>query len=44
MQEQAFVDVPFLPLGQFFQPSAQSKTLEGGLSGITLFWNIRRRT
>ncbi len=43
MQEQAFADVPFLPLGQFFQPSTQSKTLEGGLSGITLFWNIRRR-
>jgi peptide/nickel transport system substrate-binding protein len=42
MQAQAFVDVPFLPLGQFFQPSALSKTLQDGLSGIPLFWNLRR--
>ena len=43
IQAQAFVDVPFLPLGQFFQPTTQSKTLEGGLTGMPLFWNIRRR-
>jgi len=33
IQAQAFVDVPFLPLGQFFQPTTQSRTLEGGLKG-----------
>src|SRR5271166_745698 len=43
IQAQAFVDVPFLPLGQFFQPTTQRKTLEGGLTGMPLFWNIRRR-
>jgi peptide/nickel transport system substrate-binding protein len=43
IQAQAFVDVPFLPLGQFFQPTVQSKTLTGGLKGMPLFWNIRRQ-
>jgi peptide/nickel transport system substrate-binding protein len=43
IQAQAFLDVPFMPLGQFFQPTAQSRTLEGTLSGMTLFWNVRRR-
>ena len=42
IQAQAFVDVPILPLGQFFQPTAQSRTLTGGLQGMPLFWNIRR--
>jgi len=42
MQTQAFVDVPFLPLGQFFQPTVQRRTLVGGLTGMSLFWNIRR--
>jgi peptide/nickel transport system substrate-binding protein len=42
IQEQAFVDVPFLPLGQFFQPTVQRKTLIDGLKGMPLFWNIRR--
>lgn len=42
MQAQAFVNVPFLPLGQFFQPTIQSRSLAGGMKGMTLFWNIRR--
>jgi peptide/nickel transport system substrate-binding protein len=42
IQAQAFVDVPFLPLGQFFQPTTYSKTLEGVLKGMPLFWNVRR--
>jgi hypothetical protein len=33
LQAQAFADVPFLPLGQFFQPTTRSKTLEGGPAG-----------
>jgi peptide/nickel transport system substrate-binding protein len=41
IQQQAFIDVPFLPLGQFFQPTAQRKTLAGGLKGMPLFWSIR---
>ena len=42
IQEQAFIDVPFLPLGQFFQPTVQRKELQGTLKGMTLFWNVRR--
>jgi peptide/nickel transport system substrate-binding protein len=42
IQAQAFIDVPFLPLGQFFQPTTRSKTLVDGLTGMPLFWNIRR--
>jgi peptide/nickel transport system substrate-binding protein len=42
IQAQAFVDVPFLPLGQFFQPTTQRRSLVDGLTGMSLFWNIRR--
>ena len=42
LQAQAFVDVPFLPLGQFFQPTVQHSSLAGALNGMPLFWNIRR--
>ena len=42
LQQQAFVDVPFLPLGQFFQPTALRRDLTGLLQGMTLFWNLRR--
>jgi peptide/nickel transport system substrate-binding protein len=42
LQQQFFVDVPFLPLGEFYQPTTQSKQLVGGLTGLPLFWNIRR--
>jgi len=42
IQAQAFIDVPFLPMGQFFQPTTRHKSLVGGLRGMPLFWNIRR--
>lgn len=42
IQAQAFVDVPFLPLGQFFQPTTRRRSLLDGLTGMSLFWNIRR--
>ena len=42
IQAQAFTDVPFLPLGQFFQPTTWRKDLVDGLKGMPLFWNIRR--
>ena len=41
MQQQAFEDVPYLPLGEFFQPTARAKRLVDGLTGMSLFWNIR---
>ncbi len=42
MQEEAFQSVPFLPLGQYFQSTAQLKTLTGTLLGLPLFWNVKR--
>ena len=42
IQAQAFVDVPYLPLGQFFQSTAQRRTLTGALPGFPIFWNLRR--
>lgn len=42
MQRQAFVDMPYVPLGQFFQPTAYRATLSGILKGPPLFWNVRR--
>ncbi len=42
MQAQAFQDVPFLPLGQFFQPTTHRRDLTGLLEGMPLFWNVKR--
>ena len=42
MQRQAFEDVPYVPLGQFFSPTALRSDLEGMLKGVALFYNIRR--
>jgi peptide/nickel transport system substrate-binding protein len=43
IQAQAFVDVPYLPLGQFFQPTATNRSLTGVLQGMPLFWSVQRR-
>ena len=42
MQRQAFIDVPYVPLGVFLQPTAYRKDLSGILKGLPLFWNVRR--
>jgi peptide/nickel transport system substrate-binding protein len=42
MQLQALQDVPYIPLGQYFQPTAYQANLTGVLSGSPVFWNIRR--
>ena len=42
IQAQAFVDVPFLSLGEFFQPTVYRRELEGMLKGMPLFWNLHR--
>jgi len=42
LQVQAFQDVPYVPLGQWFAPTAHHKDLQGMLTGLPLFWNIRR--
>ncbi len=42
IQMQAFVDVPFLPLGSYYQPTAYRSDLTGMLTGLPLFTNLRR--
>ncbi len=42
IQAQSWVDVPQIPVGQYFQPTAASTTLTGMLDGFAMFWNIRR--
>ncbi|TCH97344.1 ABC transporter substrate-binding protein [Roseococcus sp. SYP-B2431] len=42
MQRAAFDQVPYVPLGQFFSPTALRANLEGMLQGVALFYNIRR--
>lgn len=42
LQLQAFQDVPYIPLGHWFGPTAYRTDLQGMLTGLPLFWNIRR--
>ena len=43
IQAQAFEDVPYLPLGLFYGPSAYRADLTGILRGFPIFWNVRRQ-
>jgi peptide/nickel transport system substrate-binding protein len=40
LQSRVFQTVPFIPLGQYFQPTAYRKTVHGVLDGFATFWNI----
>jgi peptide/nickel transport system substrate-binding protein len=42
MQLQAFVDVPYIPLGQNFYNTAYRKNISGVLKGFVMFWNVRK--
>ena len=43
IQEQAYVSVPFIPLGQFTQPVAFRSNIKGVLtSGAPVYWNIEK--
>ena len=42
MQEQAFQRVPYVPLGQMCTPVAHRSDLTGMLSGLPVFWKLRR--
>ena len=42
LQLQAFQDVPYIPLGQYFAPTAYQANLSGVLTGSPVFWNVRR--
>jgi peptide/nickel transport system substrate-binding protein len=42
IQAHAFIDVPYLPLGEYFHPTATRKSLTGVLKGLPLFWNVKK--
>ena len=41
LQARVFETVPFVPLGQYFQPTAYRKTVRGVLDGFATFWNVQ---
>ncbi len=41
LQEACMQDVPFWPLGQYIQPTANRTSVTGFLNGFATFWNIR---
>lgn len=42
MQVQAFEDVPYVPLGQYFAATTHKKEVIGILNGFVKFWNVKR--
>lgn len=43
IQRQVFEDVPYIPIGQYFQPTAYRRNLSGILKGApVMFYNVRR--
>jgi peptide/nickel transport system substrate-binding protein len=43
IQAQAFIDVPYYPLGTYYVSTAYRSDLTGVLDGQALFWNVRRQ-
>jgi peptide/nickel transport system substrate-binding protein len=42
IQGQAFEDVPYYPLGLYYNPTAYRGDLSGIVNGGPFFWNVRR--
>jgi peptide/nickel transport system substrate-binding protein len=42
MQEQTFIDVPFIPLGQILPSWVHRRSVTDVLGGYALFWNLRK--
>ena len=42
IQRQALIDVPYVPLGQTFAPTAFNKDISGVLNGFVIFWNAKK--
>ena len=42
IQRDAFQSVPYIPMGQYLQPTAYRTDLQGVLNGFALFWNVKR--
>jgi peptide/nickel transport system substrate-binding protein len=43
IQAQAFIDVPYYPLGTYYVSTAFRSDLTGVLDGQAIFWNVRRQ-
>jgi peptide/nickel transport system substrate-binding protein len=42
IQLQFWQDVPYIPLGVFYQPTAYDRTLTGVRSGFPQFYDVKR--
>jgi len=42
IQAQAFTDLPYAPLGEFYQPTAFNRRVGGVQNGFPVFWNISK--
>jgi len=42
LQQQALIDVPYVPLGQTFAPTSYAKNISGVLNGFAIFWNVQK--
>ncbi|MDB5401872.1 MAG: transporter substrate-binding protein [Rhodopila sp.] len=42
IQRQWWTDVPHIPIGQWFQPTAWRDNLDGMLDGFPVFWGLKR--
>jgi peptide/nickel transport system substrate-binding protein len=42
IQRQWWIDVPHIPIGQWFQPTAWRDDVTGMLDGFPVFWGVRR--
>ena len=42
IQKQAFVDLPYLPLGQYFVQTSYRPNISGVLEGVPVFWNVKK--
>jgi peptide/nickel transport system substrate-binding protein len=42
IQAEAFESVPYIPVGEYFQPTAYSTSLSGILKGFPMFWNVSK--
>ncbi len=42
IQKQAFTDLPYLPLGQYFVQTSFKPSITGILQGVPVFWNVKK--
>ncbi len=42
MQQQAFIDVPYIPLGQILPRTVHRRSVTDVLTGYAVFWNLRK--